>query len=786
MQNLLTSWLYYYIVVVVAVVVACLLYYFYCLFCYRIKCLCFLFFIHVALRFAIQLKFSEMVSKNGIPIVIAVEMPLDSLWDEYKKSDPSFSYLSPVSFTNEEGQILKTLDVKWTFNSPEVESEVFTKLEERNSFVFYRNGSFSGVSENRREALDIVFHELNRPHYLLIVGDDSDIEEEIQQDIKIVASIAKLKDDQFKSLCKSLEQSSEYKFGNYYSDEAVFTLLLAPEVDQLKEVLHKKLLCSGHTVTVIYSGHAADNNGSWSFPDGSFSANDLMTVVRCAKGHVQHYIKIKIILNCCYGLIFAKQLGNIQMFLAGLEVNLNDSNYKAIDIENFVSSKLTDCTEQSIELNHLIIEKIARKMYNTTDRLITMSESHIGISILPYTVGPLVAQGILYDFLKMPNEEFQDINIFKIRTKSLLHRLPTAVGNNLTPVDPQLIVFPAGNGDSTLFRWHDFNMLVDGGIYYADQPCFWETVRRLPDTQKLDVICVTHSDADHLLGVLRIFEEETLPIKVGKLYTTVPLRPSTNANKSKLRPRGTKLWRRAVHHMKNGSLTSISNLVTDPRTHLVYKEFPNGDILEVFMLTPTKTNLDKAAKLLPFIRISTLDEHNMASASLLIKCSKNANPSQFALLTGDAPSEDIINGLKNVRKYSRIPYFHKRYSLDYVDMPHHGSKNNDPRRFLSKIKARVCLISTNGLKYSHPDNITLQELNNAMTNNNIENLLFTYSNERKGGRDLKTSFTPQENERKCKFADNNPGSKQRSKCLLVTLTSSNECIRVCNNDNIFS
>ena len=713
-------------------------------------------------------------------------MQLDpSLWDEYIQNfNPPFSYLScPVSltFTNEEGQKLKALNVRWTLNSPEVESEVLIKLEERKSFVFYRNGSFSGVSENSREALNIVFHELNYPHYLLIVGKDRYIEEEIRQDIKIVASIAKLKDNEFKNLCKSLEHS-DYKFGNYYGKEAVFTLLIAPEADQLKKVLHKKLLCCGHTLTVIYSGHA-DNNGSWTFPNGSFSANDLKVVARCAQGHVQHYIRIKVILNCCYGLIFASILGDINTFLSGLEVYLNEggnNNYTRDDIKNFVFGELTNCTEQSIKLNHLIIEKIAKKMYDNTVYLITIREADkINISILPYTVGPLVAQGILYDSLNMPYAEIQGIDIFKVRREPLLRRRPTAEGNNLTPADPQLIAFPAGNGDSTLFRWHDFNMLVDGGIH-KDPPCFWETVRRLPDTQKLDVICVTHSDADHLFGVLEIFNEETLPIKVGKLYTTVPLQPSTNANKSKLRSDGTDLWCKAVHHMQNGNLTSISNLVTDPRTHIVYKEFPNGDILEVFMLTPTKANLDKAARLLPLTRI--LDEHNMASASLLIKCSKNSEPSQFALLTGDAPGEDIIKGLETVKEIAEIPYSDECYSLDYVDMPHHGSKNNDPKDFLSKIKARVCLISTNG-RYGHPDDITLQELNKAMKNNNVEKLLFTYSIEKKKGRDLKKWFT-QGNETKCTYADNRPENRQSSKCLLVRL--SNEHVRVCNNDSLFS
>ena len=306
----------------------------------------------------------------------------------------------------------------------------------------------------------------------------------------------------------------------------------------------------------------------------------------------------------------------------------------------------------------------------------------------------------------------------------MLPRDAATEGNNCTPVDPQLIVFRAGNGDSTLFRWHNFNMLIDGGIYYA-KPCFWEAVHRLPEDQKLDVVVVTHSDADHLQGVLRIFEEHTLPIKVGKLYTTVPLVPQPKASKE-LKPMGTKLWHEALHHMVRGSLTAISNLVTDPTEHLIYKKFPNGDTLEIFMLTPTQDNLDKAAVLLPYI--TRLTVHNKASASLLIKCFRQSSEQyKYALLTGDASGIDIMEGLKTANATIQVPVKHHHYQFDYIDMPHHGSEANDPKSFLSKLKTSKCVISTKGhRKYKHPSDSTLKLIAHAIQTNHIERLHLTY------------------------------------------------------------
>ena len=713
-------------------------------------------------------------------------MPDDTLWDEYiKKFSPPFNCLSPpvrCCFTDKQGQKLKIAKVKWTRKPFEVESEVVSKLEDRQPFVFYCNGSYSGVNTECGKVYDIVFHELNRLHYLLVVGDDSGIEEEIQQDIKIIASLADLKDEEFTNLCKSLEQS-DYKFGTCYTNKAVYTIQIDPKINQLKETLHKKLLCCGRKLTVIYSGHA-NSNGEWGFSDGVFSAHDLKMVVQCTKRHIQHDIRINIILNCCYGLVFAKKLvGSIQTFLEVLKINLNEdtnNNYTTCDIERYASSKLIDCTEKSIELNHLIIKAIACKMYKIDDRVITMKD--LNLHIQPYTFGPLVAQGVLYDVLKIKSTYLHELNILKIRTALLSCREPTTEGNNCIPANPQLIVFPAGNGDSTLFRWHDFNMLIDGGIY-KDQPCFWETVRQLPTNQKLDVVVVTHSDTDHVSGVLRIFEENSLPITVGKLYTTIPLLPQIpNVSKNKQRPRGTELWSKAIYHMEKGSLTAVSNLITDPHKHVVYKKFNGGDTLEVFMLTPTKPHLDKAAKLLPFIRSSPLEnqEHNMASASLLIKCYKTSEPCKFALLTGDAPSEDITRALDTIREITGIPYNDERYNLNYMDMPHHGSKINNPKYLLSKIQSDVCVVSTNSRRFGgssgHPDVETLDALNEAMIQGNIKRLLFTYRNDR-GHRIITESqknnedVLNDESKAKCSFANNNPRNKNNNGCFLVELNT---------------
>ena len=70
-------------------------------------------------------------------------------------------------------------------------------------------------------------------------------------------------------------------------------------------------------------------------------------------------------------------------------------------------------------------------------------------------------------------------------------------------------------------------MLVDGGLT-KHPPCC-----RLPHNQKVNVVVVTHFDSDYIRGILRLFEEDELPIDIGELYTVKPS-PPLQQNKSTL------------------------------------------------------------------------------------------------------------------------------------------------------------------------------------------------------------------------------------------------------------
>ena len=287
------------------------------------------------------------------------------------------------------------------------------------------------------------------------------------------------------------------------------------------------------------------------------------------------------------------------------------------------------------------------------------------------------------------------INININRALSKLSDRNYGTGVDLKPADPQLIVFPGANGDSTLFRWHNFNMLVDGGRL-KKSPCFWETVCRLPKNQKLDIVVVTHYDEDHIAGILRLFEEKDgLPIKVGTLYTVGPLdkQPTTRSPNQ-----GNELWKLA---RGSSQCERVLNLNTKCQVPIFSKRASaTGDCLYIYMVTPTQNNLKQARQ-----DMRSLTAPNVGSASLLIKCFiRSIQHHRYALLTGDAPPQAIINGLDTLKANGILNYDkNNHYAFDYVDMPHHGAYtsnpdhlDNNPRLFLSHIHTKVCVVSTNG------------------------------------------------------------------------------------------
>lgn len=293
----------------------------------------------------------------------------------------------------------------------------------------------------------------------------------------------------------------------------------------------------------------------------------------------------------------------------------------------------------------------------------------------------------------------------------------------------------ARHGDCFLIRWDDERvMLVDGG----PDPTFEEELQpRLAELpadaggrRTIDVVCVTHVDEDHIKGVQKLLQRltralddaEPLPFRIRQFWldsvdelvdsrvsglaaAVVPLlavspiggAASASINQgrdvrdraARLEPRGTRV--RVV--LLQGEQPAVGGLAV---TVVAPDHVALGELVEKWRAT--KATGDPAAIVSAYADRSI---PNLSSIVLFVE-----HDGRTALLTGDARGDRILAGLRECGKLADEAPLH----LDLLKLPHHGSKNNVDRNFFDRIHADHYVISADGIKHHHPDELTLHWL----------------------------------------------------------------------------
>lgn len=306
----------------------------------------------------------------------------------------------------------------------------------------------------------------------------------------------------------------------------------------------------------------------------------------------------------------------------------------------------------------------------------------------------------------------------------------------------------AGHGDCLWIECHHnggetnarpWRLLIDGGL--SDT---WPTLRSrietlAPDQRHIDLAVVTHIDADHIGGMLMLFSDDQLGVTFGDVWfngrphlpdargqtrsvaqgeslTATLSAPGTGdrsvlpwnlafaggpamceaagspkpvalAGDRRSQPSVTLLgpqpkrlarlatrWEAELDRVRGGR-PSVDDLPLAPPEPL--------DDLEA--LASTKTSADRSVP-------------NGSSIVLLVE-----HAGASCLLTGDAFVPDLYQALAALaaqRGSERVP-------VDLFKLPHHGSRGNISRRLLELVPARHYLVSTNGHRFGHPDDVAL-------------------------------------------------------------------------------
>lgn len=221
-----------------------------------------------------------------------------------------------------------------------------------------------------------------------------------------------------------------------------------------------------------------------------------------------------------------------------------------------------------------------------------------------------------------------------------------------------LIACDVGQGDAILATYGDVQILTDGGANNRILDClgrqmpFWD--------REIELVILTHPDKDHFKGLIEVFRRYKID---NFLY---------NGLES-----GSQEYQVLKNEVGGGGMKTIM-----AREGLLLRV---GEIrLEI--LSPTQEQLRGLST-----KIMEKNEYSIVSILSL----GNFN----ALLTGDVPSS-ISDQL--------VPRL--TLGIDYLKIPHHGSKNGLTQKLLDVVKPDLAVISVGKNSYGHPHEETLKIL----------------------------------------------------------------------------
>jgi competence protein ComEC len=246
-----------------------------------------------------------------------------------------------------------------------------------------------------------------------------------------------------------------------------------------------------------------------------------------------------------------------------------------------------------------------------------------------------------------------------------------------------VIACDVGQGDSFLVTYKNFQILIDGGPNEKVLGClseympFWDN--------SVEVVILSHPQKDHFAGLIKVFENYDV-----KYFLTTAL------------DSGSQEWS-VLKNLVGGSTTKVLNPETGNkyRFGLIYLDILHPSGVYVSMnSTPADGTKDPTNGNVLGAITSKRDPNDFSV--VLILSFKEFN----ALFTGDIGPE--LSGLvinEITRKVIK--------DIEYIKVPHHGSKNGLTKELLDAVDPEVAVISAGkDNSYGHPHQEILEMLAN--------------------------------------------------------------------------
>jgi len=476
-----------------------------------------------------------------------------------------------------------------------------------------------------------------------------------------------------------------------------YSVVGLPIIDPTEEGL-SELLSSAMTsfppkqVSVLFCGHG-DREGVL-LCDGICRLDDLVAPLDVSANSCELF------LNCCYahemaGDSYIPQVCSFECWYRHLRRHIGNRSLSCIRTERGAS---------------VYIHALGKGEMSTKGNAVLLGETTASIDGVQDTFGSRGG----FNWKKRLSDQ-QVKNARKRLEKKLLSA--PAQANARTWSGVTITMFDGQHGDSTLVSSKRFQLLCDGGNK-SSNPCFMQHLLSW-GLKKLNCVVLTHADMDHVGGLLGFFRY---------------LFASSSDRK----------------HFKDFSVAEFIGQAGA----LQHRDFVHGNALQLLLpkstvrrISPRCSNRfceNKVLIVLPSQEDQEAAEKELSRSENLVPRSLtpiNKWGISFVLLlngkrllfTGDALGSDIANGLDFLGMDPANAVFlqkdkkTERFFFDYVDIPHHGSDNNETAKLLLKVSAKVLAVSTNGSRYGHPGPQVLSALREYLQANGACSLYFNHS-----------------------------------------------------------
>jgi len=302
----------------------------------------------------------------------------------------------------------------------------------------------------------------------------------------------------------------------------------------------------------------------------------------------------------------------------------------------------------------------------------------------------------------------------------------------------------AAQGDCIWIEYGDdqdslHRILIDGGTSDTYKRLKKRIKKLKPNERHFDLLVITHIDADHIAGILKLLEKDNLSItfsdiwfngykhlgktnirgvKQGELLSDYLEQPHLNWNKA-FKGKAVCVDKRKKFKpiklpggMKLTLFSPTEQALTNLKPHW-FKEAKKAGLLADSRLAyvkdldtrPRKSKLLSRA-MLPDVdalsKVSFEPDTSLTNGSSIAFLSEYDNKKM--LFTGDAYATVLLD---SIQRY--LPGCEPLY-LDLFKIPHHGSDGNISKKLLERIRCSTYLISTSGAYHEHPDEIAIARI----------------------------------------------------------------------------